>query len=47
MNDHEKGGVAIGNTKVTVLVTGEQTSSRYALRNRLTDRAPGSGLADT
>jgi quercetin dioxygenase-like cupin family protein len=42
MNDHEKGGVAIGNTKVRVLVTGEQTSTRYAITE--STYRPGTGV---
>jgi hypothetical protein len=42
MNSHEKGGVAIGNTKVGVLVTGEQTSSRYAITE--STYGPGTGV---
>ena len=42
MNDHEKGGVAIGNTKVRVLVTGEQTSTRYAITE--STYGPGTGV---
>ena len=42
MNDHEKGGFAIGNTKVRVLVTGEQTSTRYAITE--STYGPGTGV---
>ena len=42
MNNHEKGGFAIGNTKVRVLVTGEQTSTRYAITE--STYGPGTGV---